>query len=125
MFTEIQLHPSSEGRAEICLSVPAAKAAQVRDAIRGMLALAGHKVRCVNTEGERVFSVEEVFPESCPAHRLHGLRVKEDLTQAELADRLGISQNRISDMESGKRPISREMAKRIGSTFNISYKVFL
>ncbi len=56
---------------------------------------------------------------------LRGLRGKEDLTQTELAARLGVSQNAISEMESGKRPISTKMAKRLGEEFNLPYKVFL
>jgi transcriptional regulator with XRE-family HTH domain len=56
---------------------------------------------------------------------LRGLRGKEDLTQEELAERIGVTQHRVSEMESGKRSISREMAKRIGKAFNISYRVFL
>ncbi len=53
---------------------------------------------------------------------LRGLRVKEDITQVELAEKLGISQNMVSDMEA--ESISLKMAKRIGETFNIPYKVF-
>ncbi|MDR3175034.1 MAG: helix-turn-helix domain-containing protein [Desulfovibrio sp.] len=60
-----------------------------------------------------------------PAMALRGLRGKEDITQVELAARLGVSQNAISEMESGKRPISRKMAKRLGEEFDLPYKVFL
>jgi transcriptional regulator with XRE-family HTH domain len=56
---------------------------------------------------------------------LRGLRGKEDITQAELAARLGISQNMVSDMESGKRNISLKMAKRIAEEFKVPYKAFL
>lgn len=125
MLTEMRLHCAQNDRAEICLTVPAAKAVQVMDAIRSVLALAGHKVHRMNAEGERVYSVAEVFPDASPAMALQGLRGKEDLTQAELAARLGISQNRISDMESGKRPISVNMAKKIGKEFGIAYQVFV
>jgi DNA-binding XRE family transcriptional regulator len=109
----------------INLSVPPAKAQAVFDAIRGLLPLAGLKVRRINEEGEELFTAAEVFPEGNPAMALRGLRGKEDITQAELAARLGISQNMISDMESGKRPISVKMAKRIGEEFKVAYKVFL
>ena len=71
------------------------------------------------------FSAEEIFPDGSPAMALRGLRGKEDITQAELAARLGISQNMVSEMESGKRNISLKMAKRIGEKFKISYKCFL
>jgi plasmid maintenance system antidote protein VapI len=42
-----------------------------------------------------------------------------------MAEKLGLRQHHISEMERGTRPISLDMAKRISKTFNISYKVFL
>ena len=74
---------------------------------------------------EKWVSADEVFPDGSPAMALRGLRGKEDITQAELAARLGISQNMVSDMESGKRPISTKMAKRLGEEFGLSYRCFL
>ena len=102
-----------------------AKARVLLEALRGILPMAGLKMRRVNEEGEELFSSEEVFPDGSPAMALRGLRGKEDITQAELAARLGISQNMVSDMESGKRNISLKMAKRIGEEFKIPYKCFL
>jgi len=125
MNAEIRLSSGLEGRTEINLSVPSAKTSAILDALRGILPLAGLKMRRVNEEGEQIFSSEEVFPDGSPAMALRGLRGKEDITQAELAARLGISQNMVSDMESGKRNISLKMAKRIGEAFKISYKCFL
>ena len=74
---------------------------------------------------ERWYSVEEVFPDMCPAKLLRGLRGKEELSQAEFADRIGVSQHHVSEMENGKRPISKAMAKRIGKAFGVSYKILL
>ena len=125
MLAEMMLRSDEEGRGVIQLTVPSANTIKVAEAIRGVLSLAGHKVRRINSEGEEVVSADEVFPDGCPAMALRGLRGKEDLTQAELAARLGVSQNAISEMESGKRPISTKMAKRLGEEFNIPYKVFL
>ncbi len=125
MLAEIMLRSDEEGRGVIQLTVPSANIQKVAEAIRGVLSLAGHKVRRVNSEGEEIVSAEEVFPDGCPAMALRGLRGREDLTQAELAARLGVSQNAISEMESGKRPISTKMAKRLGEEFNLPYKVFL
>ncbi|WP_298068810.1 helix-turn-helix transcriptional regulator [uncultured Mailhella sp.] len=125
MLAEMMLRSDEEGRGVIQLTVPSANTIKVAEAIRGVLSLAGHKVRRVNSEGEEVVSADEVFPDGCPAMALRGLRGKEDITQAELAARLGVSQNAISEMESGKRPISTKMAKRLGEEFNIPYKVFL
>ena len=125
MKIEMKIRSEGNGRANISLSVPAAKVFMVADAVKGILTLAGHKVRRVNADGEEVISADEVFPDACPAMALRGLRGKEDITQAELAARLGVSQNAISEMESGKRPISTKMAKRIGETFNMPYQIFL
>ena len=56
---------------------------------------------------------------------LAGVRYREGLTQIQLAEKTGIPQRHISEMENGKRPIGKEMAKRLGQTLNISYRVFL
>jgi len=125
MQTEMSFHSGEEGQTVITLSVPSGKALTVADAIRGMLALAGHKVRRVNSEGEEVVSAAEAFPDGSPAKALRGLRGKEDITQQELAERLGITQAMVSDMESGKSPISVKMAKRIAEAFRVPYKIFL
>lgn len=76
-------------------------------------------------KSEEVRTFEEVFPDSSPAMTLRGYRGKMEWTQKELADKLGTTQNRISNMESGKRRISLNMAKRLSELFNIPYKVFL
>ena len=125
MQAEMRFHSTEEGQAVISLSVPAAKGRMVADAIKGVLAFTGHKVRRINEDGEEVVSVAEVFPDGNPAMALRGLRGKEDITQTELAERLGISQNMVSGMESGKRNISLKMAKRIAETFGVPYKLFV
>lgn len=125
MLAEMKLRSDEEGRGVIQLTVPPASIMKVAEAIRGVLTLAGHKVRRLNEEGEEWVTADEVFPDASPAMALRGLRGKEDITQAELAARLGVSQNAISEMESGKRPISTKMAKRLGEEFNLPYKVFL
>lgn len=134
MQTELRVHlPEAgqavldikEGHEVISLTVPVGKARVVANTIRSLLSLAGHKVRRVNAEGEEVVSADEVFPNVNPAMMLRGLRGKEGLTQVELAERLGIGQNMVSDMESGKRNISVNMARRISETFHVPYKLFL
>ncbi|MDL2290837.1 helix-turn-helix domain-containing protein [Desulfovibrio sp. OttesenSCG-928-F20] len=125
MLTEMKLRSDEEGRGVIQLTVPSASTMKVAEAIRGILTLAGHKVRRIHDDGEEWVTAEEVFPDGSPAMALRGLRGREDLTQTQLAARLGVSQNAISEMENGKRPISTKMAKRLGEEFNISYKAFL
>jgi len=50
---------------------------------------------------------------------LAGARHKAGLTQKELADKLGVRQNMISDYERGRRRLSLQMAKRIAKILNI------
>jgi DNA-binding XRE family transcriptional regulator len=112
---------------EINLSVvvPATDSQLVAETLKGVLALAGHKIRPVNDEGDELYTAGEVFPDTKPGDMIKGLRGREGITQKAMAEKLGIRQHHISEMEKGIRPITLEMAKRIGKTFTISYKVFL
>ena len=56
---------------------------------------------------------------------LQGARLKEEMTQVELAKKLGITQADLSKMEHGKRTISKKMAKKLSVILNIGYRVFL
>jgi len=62
---------------------------------------------------------------SRPGVSLQGARVKEGLSQVDLAEKLGISQTNLSKMEHGKRPIGKAMAKRIADILNVDYRLFL
>ena len=59
------------------------------------------------------------------ATSLRGARGRDGMTQVELAEKLGIPQQNISEMESGKRPIGKAMAKRLAAIFRVNYRVFL
>ena len=52
-------------------------------------------------------------------------REREGLTQAQLADKLGMLQSHISEIEHGKRVIGKKLAKKIGTIFKLDYRVFL
>ncbi len=71
----------------------------------------------------------QAFPEyddkTLPGVVLAGARGKEGITQRELAGRVGLPQRHISEMERGKRPIGKEMAKKLGKALHIDYRVFL
>jgi ribosome-binding protein aMBF1 (putative translation factor) len=71
----------------------------------------------------------DAYPECSEAQligkALAGARYREGLTQIQLSELTGIPQRHISEMENGKRPIGKEMAKRLGKALNIGYKVFL
>ena len=125
MQTEMNINSNAKGQGIITLTVPPESTVKVAEAIRSVLTLAGHKVKRINDDGEEWVTAEEVFPDGSPAMALRGLRGREGLTQSELAARLDVSQNVISEMESGKRPISPKMAKRLGEEFDLPYKVFL
>ena len=56
---------------------------------------------------------------------LRGARLKEEMSQVELADKLGVIQSDLSKMEHGKRPIGKKMAKRLAGILKIDYRVFL
>jgi len=51
---------------------------------------------------------------------LAGARLKAGLTQEQLADKLEIRQNMVSDYERGRRALSPEMAKRFGSVLQVN-----
>lgn len=56
---------------------------------------------------------------------LRGSRYKADLTQKELAKKIGVKTHHISEMEHGKRTIGKQMAHRLASALNVDYHVFL
>jgi transcriptional regulator with XRE-family HTH domain len=56
---------------------------------------------------------------------LGGARVKEGITQRELAELTRIPQRHISEMENGKRTIGKERAKKLAEVLKVNYKVFL
>ena len=61
---------------------------------------------------------------------VRGSRLKAELTQRQLAAKLSTDEakvlpHHISEMEYGKRPISKKMAHRLAKVLNVNYKVFL
>ncbi|NGX40113.1 MAG: hypothetical protein KR126chlam1_01454 [Chlamydiae bacterium] len=56
---------------------------------------------------------------------LRGARFKAEVSQKDLAEAIGISQHHISEMENGRRPIGKEMAKRFAKFFKMDYRLFL
>ena len=60
-----------------------------------------------------------------PSIVLKGARLRENLTQLQLAKKLGIRQHHLSEMENGKRTIGKEMAKKLGEILNANWRVFV
>ncbi len=56
---------------------------------------------------------------------LRGARLRAEMTQQELADAIGAQPHRISEMEHGKRSISKEIAHQLAKILNMSYRMFL
>ena len=75
------------------------------------------------TDPESVAIEETDFWKEMQSNRIGNLlsaaRLKANLSQSQLADKLGIRQNMISDYERGKRRLTPAMAKRIAEKLNI------
>lgn len=56
---------------------------------------------------------------------LKGLRLRENMSQVEFAKKIKVTQANLSNMESGKRPIGKIIAKRIEKVFGTNYRYFL
>lgn len=113
------------GTVRFTVTVPLEQAGLFRKMLRGLLEMAGLE-RETNEAGEELHEHEDLCPpEERPASRLRGLRVKEGITQQQLADALGIAQSRVAEYESGTRRISINMAKRISKAYGVTYKAFL
>jgi ribosome-binding protein aMBF1 (putative translation factor) len=117
----------TEQAAEIMLQLPPMAAEKISQVIQKTLKSMGHTVsmRHLNDEGEELYTFEELFPDAAPGRILRGFRARDDMTQESLAARLGVTQARVSELESGKRPISKRMAEKLEAIFEIPYKAFL
>ncbi len=102
--------------AELCrrYQLPDDKVSKIQEAVSSIL----------ETEGESI-PLEEVFPDLHQGSAIRGLRLREGLTQEQLANRLGVKRTNLSEMENGKRPIGKNMAKRLAQVLKTDYKVFL
>lgn len=110
---------------EVCIKAPAKDAERVSDAIREFLRLAGHEVHEVENEEEALCPAAEVFPDSHPGRILRGLRVREGLTQAALAAKAGLKPHHISEMENRKRPIGKDVARRLAAALGADFRILL
>ena len=82
------------------------------------------EVSILTSENSESVPIEETdFWKEMQSNRIGNLliaaRLKANLSQSQLAQKLGIRQNMISDYERGKRRLSPAMAKRIAKTLNI------
>lgn len=76
----------------------------------------------------RSYSIAEVFPEYIGKGQelaLRAYRTRERLTQKQLAELTGISQHHISELETGKRTIGKERAKKLAEALHCDYRQLL
>ena len=83
-----------------------------------------YDVNILTSDQDESIAIEETdFWQEMQSNRIGNLlsaaRLKANLSQSQLAEKLGIRQNMISDYERGKRRLTPEMAKRIAQTLNI------
>ncbi len=84
--------------------------------------------RQMEAEEDRTYTIAEVFPDLVDQGgntALRAYRTRDDLTQRQLAKKVGIPQRHISEMENGKRVIGKEMAKRFGKVLKVDYRTLL
>ena len=80
------------------------------------------------TDIEDTTDYREAFPEFAGKERqvaFRAYRVREGLTQDQLAALSGIPRRHISDMENGRRPIGRDNARKLAQALNADYRIFL
>ncbi len=81
-------------------------------------------------DDDEYIPAEEVFPDLKDPQKLigivfRGIRFKNNLTQSEVAARLGLDQSDVSKIERGERAVGKALAKKIQKEFGIDYRRFL
>ncbi|MCK9378276.1 MAG: helix-turn-helix domain-containing protein [Syntrophobacterales bacterium] len=102
--------------AEVCrrYQLPDDKISKIQEAVSAILGT-----------GDESVPLKQVFPDLLQGSAIRGLRLREGLTQEQLARLLGVKRTNLSEMENGKRPIGKNMAKRLAQVLKTDYKVFL
>lgn len=60
-----------------------------------------------------------------PGYFLRLYRQRCELTQAQLAERIGVRQHHLSEMERNKRPVGKAMAQRLAGVLDCDYRRLL
>ncbi len=95
---------------------------------RKLQAMIASSVRPVKKQ--RKIPVEQVLPDLADdalhcAAILRGARYKAGMTQRELAALLDIHQHHLSEMEHAKRPVGKQMARRLARVLACDYRLFI
>jgi DNA-binding XRE family transcriptional regulator len=108
---ELTKTPRIDGFVVVSVAVPADRAEAV--------------ARAIEEAAEPNIPAEEFFADSTPGRVLAGARGLREMTQAQLAAAIGVHKSHISGMERGKRPIGKEMAKKLGQALDMNWRIFL
>ncbi len=124
---ELTKKPIIKDFAEIRLRIPREKEANIQEIIENLLALADiqYSIQTKPEDDAETVALEEVFPDLHSGSAIRGLRYRENLTQAQLAEKIGVKRHHISEMENNKRPIGKAMAKRLARALHTDDKLFL
>ena len=123
---ELTRRPTTGGCSDIVVrGVPGRRVHAVAEAVRNALRNEGLVVTEAESGDDALYTLEEVFGETHPGRAARGLRKSRGLKQKELAALLGVTPGNLSRMETGKRPIGKEMARRLGEALGANYKTFL
>ena len=68
---------------------------------------------------------KEISERATPSKTLRTLREMFGWTLAQTGKKIGVSQFRVSDYETGQREISKEVAKKLAKVFNSSPAIFI
>lgn len=115
-FAMTKKHPTDDF-ISVTLRVRRSKVSQLQDYAESL-----------EREEERSYSIAEVFPEYAGKEQeiaLRAYRTREGLTQKALAELTGIPQHHISEMETGKRSIGKERAKKLAESLHCDYRQLL
>ncbi len=115
-MSEVMKKPTTGDYVEVRFRIPVTKVVEVKEVLASYGAIA--------KEPESV-PWEEVYPDFNGSVALRGARKREGLTQKELARLVGANQTHISEMEHGKRPIGKDMARRLAKVLKAHYRIFL
>jgi DNA-binding XRE family transcriptional regulator len=108
--------PTMADYVEVRFRIPADRLVEAQQAMASYGAVA---------EGLESMPWERVYPDFNGSVALRGARKREALTQKELAHLVGVSQAHISGMEHDKRPIGKDLAKKLAKALKVNYRVFL
>jgi ribosome-binding protein aMBF1 (putative translation factor) len=56
---------------------------------------------------------------------LRGMRYREGFSQKKLAEKSGVTQNEISNIENGKRTVGKKIAEKLAKALNFDYRMLL